>query len=456
MKINRLYIRNFIMVMAIIIAAQICIAGLFRIVGSVSGKKHYQSELNVIAYLIGNAIAEKTGNAELENISKILKEISKAWSADIWLEDSSGKIIASSLNIPKPEFPSDMENLGHSGIYRDKGGPPSRFLKMELEGKRTVYIRQYHKNIFLDDIYFMAGLIIITLVVALILFPVSKRITDPLNRFTESANAISRGEFDLRVAETSYYEIAELARAFNRMSDRVLQMINGTKELTANISHQIRSPLARISVSTELIRKNILSGDITGIEEKLSLIENDIEHMNTLTGRIIELIRVDIAHRNNEYENIDLKKTARETEIKFIDMIRKKGIISTIDEILEPISLPGMHRDIYELFEILYDNAVRYSPEDGFIKLEFSSEKKDISFGLSNSCFPFTDAAILNIFEPFTRNAPEKIQGHGLGLAIAGRIVKNHGGEISARYCKNVFTVTIKFPSSAPVFGSTP
>lgn len=445
MKINRLYIRNFIMVMAIIIAAQICIAGLFRIVGSISGKKYFQSELKVIAYLIGDAVAEKNPGAVQENISRLLKGIADSWTADIWLEDLSGKIIASSTEIPRPEFPSDMEKLGSHGISRDKAGPPSSFLKIELEDHKIFYIRQHHSNIFFDDIYFMGGLCIITFIVALILFPVSKRITDPLNRFTDSANAISRGEFDLRVDETSYYEIAELAKAFNRMSDRVLQMINGTKELTANISHQIRSPLARISVSTELIRKNISSGDTSAIEEKLSFIENEIEHMDALTGRIIELIRVDVAHKNIEYENIDLIKTARETEIKFMDMIRKKEIVSTIDDTSGIYTFPGIKRDIYELFEILYDNAVRYSTDNGSIKLELTSEKNNIFLRLSNSCLSLPGEVIKNIFEPFTRDAPEKVPGHGLGLAIAGRIVKNHGGDISAQYNDNVFTINITF-----------
>jgi two-component system sensor histidine kinase CpxA len=381
----------------------------------------------------------------MDSIPRLLKDLSKAWIADIWLEDTAGRTISSGTDEPRPGFPAGMEKLGNSGIYRDRGGPPSDYLMIKLEDGKTVYIRQHHGSMIFEDVYFMAGLALITLVVGLILFPVSKRITDPLNRLTESANAISRGEFDLKVDETSYFEIAELAKAFNRMSEKLLQMINGTKELTANISHQIRSPLARISVTTELIRKNISSGDTNGIEEKLLSIENEIDHMNVLTGRIIELMRVDIAHKNTEYMDIDLKKTAVETEMKYIDMIRKKEIISSIDETPGLYIIPGIQRDFYELFEILYDNAVRYSAEKGFIKLVFSMEDGKTAIKLSNTCPAMSGVISRNLFEPFTGGSSQGMQGHGLGLAIAGRIVKNHGGEISAEYTGSAFGVKITF-----------
>ena len=451
MKINKLYIRNFLMVMAIIIAAQVCIAGLFRIVGSIAGKKNYQSELKCIAYLISDSVSHRTDVSDQEGLSSLLADISKAWSADIWLEDLSGKVIASSTRESRPVFPPDMEYLGSYGISREKGGPPTSFLIISLEGNKTVFIRQIHKNIFFDEIYFMAGLLIITMIVALILFPVSKKITIPLNRLTESANAISRGEFDLSVDETSYYEIAELAKAFNRMSGCVLQMINGTKELTANISHQIRSPLARISVAAELIRDNISAGDISGIENKLSFIEKEINDIDALTGRIIELIRVDIAHKTFEYEKIDLKKIASDTVMKFTDMIRKKEITSTMLNTAESGTIQGIPRDIYELFDILYDNAVRYSTSKGFINTEFCSNNDNIFISLSNSSMPLTDEVLSGIFEPFTRNAPEKIPGHGLGLAIARRIVKNHGGNINVEYGDNIFTILLSFSLSQSV-----
>ncbi len=446
MKISNLYIKYFIIVMTIIIAAQISIGFLFRVVGGFNEKKHINPELSSIAFLLSDYCSKNTLNRDNRNLPAFLQKLSNSWTSDIWLEDSKGNTIAASTDSERPDFPVNMVEIEEYGISKEANSHPSEHLIIKPAGSEYIfYIIRKGRPPFANDIYFIIGLGIITVIVALLLFPLSKKITVPLKKLTESANAISRGEFDIRVEETSHDEVGELARAFNVMSGRVLQMINGTKELTANISHHIRSPLSRISVSVEMMRNRINSGKKTEAVNLLSSVEQEIDEIVQLTENIIELIRVDIAHKSDEYSKISLTDIAAETADKFGELMRQKSIIHTPDFSRIPIIMYGVRRDIRELFDILYDNSVRYSPVKSTVNLSISDENSQITIILTNSSKHLTESMLKSIFEPFKRFAPEKISGNGLGLAIARRIVQNHEGIIGAESSEDLFSIKIVF-----------
>lgn len=450
MKISKLYIRNFITVMVIIIMAQITIAGLFRIVGKAAGNRGFRADLAGMAFMLNETVKHNYKEGDTRYLEAMIPELAKTWSTDIWIEDSAGKTLASSTATPRPDFPDNMEILdtphGYT-LYRNPGGPPTILQKIVSDGGCKIFIRRNRPSTYIDELNFSIGLVLITLIVAIVLLPISRRITSPLKRLTESANAIARGEFDRRVDESAHDEIGELARAFNMMSGRVLQMINGTKELTANISHQVRSPLARISVAAGILRDKISAKDYAGAEKNISFIEKEIEEMDTLTGRIIELLRVDTVHRKADFEKIDLQKAASDASAKYSDMFNKAGISFNSELTSIPCIISGVPGDIQELFDVLFDNAVRYTPQGGLINIEMHPEKGAVCLNISNSSHDISGVIPEKLFEPFNRMAPENIPGNGLGLAIARRIMINHDGEISAEYSDGVFYIRVRFPA---------
>ncbi len=450
MKINKLYIRNFITVMAIIIMAQFTIAGLFRIVGKAAGNRGFRADLAGMAFMLNESVKHNYKDGDNSYLEAMILELAKTWSTDIWIEDSAGKTVASSTATPRPQFPENMEIIdtpvGYT-LYRNPGGPPTILQKIVSDGGCIIYVRRNRPSTYIDELNFCIGLVLITMIVAIVLLPISRRITSPLKRLTESANAIARGEFDRRVDESAHDEIGELARAFNMMSGRVLQMINGTKELTANISHQVRSPLARISVAAGILRDKITAGDYAGAEKNISFIEKEIEEMDTLTGRIIELLRVDTVHRTSDFIKLDLQKAAADSSAKYSDMFNKGEITFSSELTTIPCVISGVPGDIQQLFDLLFDNAVRYTPAGGFTNIEMHPEKGGVSLNISNSSHDMTGMRPEKLFEPFSRMAPEHIPGNGLGLAIAKRIVSNHSGDISAEYSDGVFSIRVRFPA---------
>ena len=449
MKISKLYIRNFITVMAIIIIAQITIAGLFRIVGKAAGNRGFRADLSGIAFMLNESVKRNYSKEDTGYLETLVTKLGRTWSTDIWIESVTGEPLISGTSAPRPDYPEKMERLDTAGdykLYRNPGGPPTIFLKIVSDNGWVIYAKRDRPSTYIDELNFSIGLVLITMIVAIVLLPISRRITSPLKRLTESANAIARGEFDRRVDESAHDEIGELARAFNMMSGRVLQMINGTKELTANISHQVRSPLARISVAAGILRDKISAKDYAGAEKNISFIEKEIEEMDTLTGRIIELLRVDTVHRTSDFITLDLQKAAADASVKYSDMINANEISFNSELTAIPCVISGVPDDIQHLFDILFDNAVRYTPPGGLINIEMHPEKSAICLNISNSSHEMTGVISEKLFEPFSRMAPENIPGNGLGLAIAKRIVTNHGGDISAEYSKGTFTIKLKFP----------
>ncbi len=450
MKISKLYIRNFITVMAIIIIAQFTIAGLFRIVGKAAGNRGFRADLAGITFMLNESVKHNYNNEDIVYLEDLVTRLGKTWSTDIWIENVTGKLLTSSTAAPRPEYPAEMERVDTAGdykLYRNPGGPPTIFLKIVSDNGLVIYAKRDRPTTYIDELNFSIGLVLITVIVAIVLLPISRRITSPLKRLTESANAIARGEFDRRVDETAHDEIGELARAFNMMSGRVLQMINGTKELTANISHQVRSPLARMSVAAGILRDKISAKDYAGAKKNISFIEKEIEEMDKLTGRIIELLRVDTVHKTSDFIKLDLQKAAADASAKYSDMISANEISFNSELTSIPCVISGVPDDIQQLFDILFDNAVRYAPPGGFINIEMHPEKGSVSLNMSNSSHEMTGVISEKLFEPFSRMAPENIPGNGLGLAIAKRIMINHDGDISAEYSDGIFSVRLRFPS---------
>ncbi|MDR3236924.1 MAG: HAMP domain-containing histidine kinase [Spirochaetia bacterium] len=405
----------------------------------------FQTQIWATSFLLREKASEEMpASTEAAYYTKFLGDLAKVWDVNIWLEDKDGNSIASNSWKKRPKFPGKMKKFDEYGIEIEFEKPPfGSLIVRSVNGERIFYIVK-EKYPRLVDFYFLAALAMITIIIAMVLLPVSRKITKPLKNLTESANAISRGEFDKRVLETSSDEVGELAKAFNIMSGRVLQMIDETKKLTANISHQICSPLTRISVSLEILRDKIHPSQRSDADKILSSVMQEIESMVRLTNKIIEFIRVDTAHENNEYSDVSLTDTDSETAMKFGELMKQRKIKCKSEYSKIPIVIKGVKHDINELFDILYDNAVRYSAENGNIKCSLTEKNHEVIIEITNNTdTPVPDEALGSVFKPFQRFAPERIPGNGLGLAIAEGIAGNHGGVISATSTGSTFTVQV-------------
>jgi signal transduction histidine kinase len=252
----------------------------------------------------------------------------------------------------------------------------------------------------------------------------------PIRHLRSAFDAAADGDLEVRIGDSMggrRDELADLGRDFDRMSERLCALVDGQKRLLHDVSHEMRSPLARLQAAIGLARQQPAR-----MEDSLERIEREGERMNHLVGELLTLSRLE-AGVTGERESVDLGELLD----NIVDDARFEGAARRVEvdyargempEILANAEL--LHRAI----ENVVRNALRYSPESSLIRIEAGSVGRVfrlvvIDYG------PGVSAAELDaIFTPFFRGGGQSSGGgYGLGLAIARRVVAALNGSIKAR-----------------------
>ena len=294
---------------------------------------------------------------------------------------------------------------------------------------------------------FLWGLIFVGLVIAILVIPVSRLITRPLDGLRRSALQIAEGDLSHRAPIRSRDEIGELGRAFNQMADRLQGMIKGGKALTANVSHQLRSPLARIRVAAELLKEKLERGDAAGTERQLKDIQEDVEEMDRMIGQLLAFSKLDIHEAALRHDPLDLVALVKEHLERFGPMMDQKGIRTETDlRFMGPF--PADRDAMSTILTNLLDNACKYTPPNGVVRVSVSPEEKSLRLSVVNTTDRvLSEEQLGRLFDPFYRVEGSSPKGTGLGLAIVRKIIEKQGGAIEASQSENSICITFTLPS---------
>lgn len=287
----------------------------------------------------------------------------------------------------------------------------------------------------------------ISLVLAFIL---TRRFVRPMQRIGEGLAALSQGRFDQRIGpalDRSEPAIADVGRAFDLAAGKLEDLTESRSRLFHDISHEIRSPLARLQAEAALLRQNPAR-----LPAMLPRIEGDIARMDHLVGEILTLARLE---------------RGGGTAISPVAL----DLIDILDPILRDATLEGQARGIricyagpeqleltcdpellHRAFENVLRNALRYSPPGAAVEVSVAATGTAVKVTVSDSG-PGVDAARLaTIFQAFVRD--ETGTGTGLGLAIAANALRLHGGGIRAANRQGGgLEVTCTIPLAGPLAG---
>jgi signal transduction histidine kinase len=261
----------------------------------------------------------------------------------------------------------------------------------------------------------------------------SRILTRPIRELTKVAQEMSKGNFGVRVEVRSHDEIGQLGTAFNEMSQRLAEFHNLRMELLADMSHEIRSPLARIQSDAEILidrqlEKEEMVQHLKAICEEVRNIDQLIEDLSMLTQ--LEQNQVELKISPASLEHVLAQEIS-----KFLLQMEKKNI--TLTQSIPP-NIPLVMMDSKRIGQVISNllmNSLRYTPEGGIV--EIGSRKKDgmVEVWVKDSGPGIPQEAISYIFDRFYRVDKSRSRatgGRGLGLAIARQFVKAHGGEIRA------------------------
>ena len=276
----------------------------------------------------------------------------------------------------------------------------------------------------------------------------ARAISQPVRRLRESAVAIADGNLDTRVTDRvgkRRDEIGLLAQDFDQMANELQRAWLRQTELTRNVSHELRSPLARLRVALELARRK--TGDLPEFDK----IDAETGRLDELIGQILEFSRLDAdSHEARSLIDLDklLRSIAEDVRYEYTTMGSEASIGLQSDSSCEVNGYPNALRSGVEN---VLRNAMQHSRNDGKVQVRLHTEESQAVIAIVDQGGGVAEHELDRIFEPFyrsTQGRDESRTGSGLGLAIAARAKAMNGGSVTARNNANGLSVEIRLPLS--------
>lgn len=291
-------------------------------------------------------------------------------------------------------------------------------------------------------------IILVTIVLSGVLcYHLSVYLTKPLRAFRQAVKTIVPGPFNTPLPGKYKDEIDELKDEFDRMANQLADLINTNKRLLQDISHELRSPLARLQIAIELGR-NLCQPTA---EREFSRMEVECQRLNTLIGEILDLARLDKTQmemkKTRVYLPTVLEHIMDDANFEF-SRESTRVFATTIEPCYALVNETLLHRAI----ENVLRNALRYSPEKEPVTIGLYRDplSQEVVIDIKDNGTGVPEDQLEKIFSPFYRvdSAREKkTGGYGLGLSIAQQAIALHDGTITAKNSPGGgFLVSIRLP----------
>jgi two-component system, OmpR family, sensor kinase len=287
-------------------------------------------------------------------------------------------------------------------------------------------------------------LVAVLFVIALASVPLARSIAAPVEQLTRAARALGAGDLSTRARVRARGEVGELARAFDEMAERIEAQVKSEKEMLANVSHEVRTPLARIRVALELAAE----GDLERARRFLGEIGADLDELDRLVEDVLSTARLDLAAQGGtklRQEPVDLKLVLADAGRRFAERWPGRVLRSEVGEGL-PVLL-GDAALLRRLLDNLLDNAAKYSGSEAPVGLFARAVPTEVLLEVRDRGIGIAPEDLGRLFTPFFRTDRSRARGTGgvgLGLALARRIARAHGGEVEVESgAETVFRVRL-------------
>ncbi|MGB9672616.1 MAG: sensor histidine kinase [Anaerolineales bacterium] len=270
----------------------------------------------------------------------------------------------------------------------------------------------------------------VAVVLALILGSVlAFTLTRSLRELTDATQEIARGQYGRQVTIHSRDELGKLAESFNQMSRQLERATQSRRQMTADIAHDLRSPLSVIQGYTEALS----DGKLEGNEEIYTILHQETQHLSHLVEDLRLLSLADAGELPLTPQAIQPAVLFQRAQARHTLSAQQKGITLTM-ELQEP--LPEIRVDLERMLQVLDNliiNSLRYTPSGGKITLEAWSEKEKVFLQVRDNGKGIATEDLPYVFDRFYRADRSRQENgeSGLGLAIAKSLVEAHGGMIT-------------------------
>ena len=268
----------------------------------------------------------------------------------------------------------------------------------------------------------------ISLVVARLM---ARGMTQPLRDMAAAARRMETGDYSVRVETRSRDEVGQLAAAFNRMSAELRSVEQSRRDLVANVSHELKTPIAAVRAHLE----NILDGVEAPDPATLAVMLGQVERLGRLVDQLLELSKLESGEVPLRPEVLDLRS--------LVDGLLAEIAVATAGRRVElandvPVDLPSVMADPERVHQVLFnlvDNAVRFTSDGGRVSVTARARDGNVQIAVADTGSGIPPEHLPRLFERFYRVDHARARnegGTGIGLAIALSVVEAHGGTIVA------------------------
>lgn len=328
---------------------------------------------------------------------------------------------------------SDGNLFAHS-IYRNEQGPLKAVVVFKSEDRGL--LSALGENLWLR-------LTLAVLVSGLVCFALSRAMTNRFKQVQLASRKLADGDLGTRIAvrDQGGDETDELARDFNSMAAQIEKQIQSQKRLLSDVSHELRSPLARLRIALALAER-----DAENRDQHLGRIDTEAERLEELIAQLLHSQTT-----NNTLDvHIDLATLLKElcADASFEGTSAGKRVEFSTD--LKEV-LVATHGDLLKkTFENILRNALKYTPDNSTVTARLIRSHDEYVVRIEDQGPGVAESELEKLFDEFYREdtaRPRETGGYGLGLSIAKRAIASHKGKISAKNTANGLEITVRIPA---------
>jgi two-component system sensor histidine kinase BaeS len=358
------------------------------------------------------------------------------------LVDQSGQVVFAGIGyrLGQQVSPSD---LSHGLPVQVDGETVGTLVMARTPFQRNPREEEFIQRTNLMLLYSGIGASIVALLLGIFL---SRTFTRPIRELTEATRAVADGNLGQQVSVRSKDELGKLAASFNRMSSDLARSTNARKQMTADIAHELRTPLSLILGHADAVHDGVLPPS----QENFEIIRDEAVRLEHLVDDLRILSLADAGELSIHLQEVSPQKLLSDIQATYLYLASQKNVEIQLDMASD---MPMLKIDPVRMTQVLtnvLDNALRHTPEDGQIKLSARTVQDGIELSIQDSGSGVEDEDANRIFERFYRTDSARHRdrgGSGLGLAIAKSIVQAHNGQIWAESAPGQgLTVKIKLP----------
>lgn len=294
--------------------------------------------------------------------------------------------------------------------------------------------------------FILSASFMLTIAMVIIYFA-TRRLTRPLHEISNAAISFGSGNFDARVSVTGNDAMAQLARSFNSMADSLTEFETMRRSFVANVSHELRTPMTTIGGYIDGILDSTIPPEKS--EHYLSIVSSEIKRLSRLTSSLLDITRMEEGAYQVNIKSLNvwevLLSVMSNAEHRILE---KKLHIPDLDA--EPRYALCDRDMLYQIIYNLFDNAIKFTPEEGTIEVKITAQGGLLHIAIRNSGGVISESELNHIFERFYKIDKSRgldRTGTGLGLYIAKTLAQRMDGDLLADSIPGKYTefvVTLK------------